>query len=101
METLNEALKIAAMDIAETRASTGSAAGLPYPNKNDSETTTDNNKKNVGGILATPSPAAAVKGDIIDSSGTRDSEEEKPQSSTAVSPTGRIFVFQDGTFEAR
>lgn len=98
VETLNEALKIAAMDIAEARASSSigdgqgqelgklGAAGGDTPT--DSDTTPSSRSGSSGGSLR-------AKG------GSAEGRDEAAQSSSTSAVPGRIFVFQDGTFEAR
>lgn len=95
METLNEALKIAAMDIAAAGVSPGMDMGDEDKKQNrsggaaDSETASSTGSS-VGGRSYEPADGA-------EKTGTQPGRQQ-------ASPTGsanRIFVFQDGTFQAR
>lgn len=89
METLNEALKIAAMDIAVAGVSPGMGTGeedITLKRSADSDTGSSTGGSESGGSRGSA--------DGMDKHGTQ-------QSSSSGGTAGRIFVFQDGTFQAR
>lgn len=102
METLNEALRIAALDIAKARVSgdTGAPAGDAPAKIPGLEP---------GGSASTDPPAEAKRKGEGDSEGSSAADEgleiaaEKSEKRSSLPPahTGRIFVFKDGTFQAR
>eukprot|EP00903_Cladosiphon_okamuranus_P005676 g5639.t1 len=90
VETLNEALKIAAMDIAAAGVSPGMGTGDG-----------DNTIKRSADVDTGSSESAGSQGsdDASGKNGTQEQEHlEQPTSGRTAS---RIFVFQDGTFQAR
>ncbi|CAM9596355.1 unnamed protein product [Hapterophycus canaliculatus] len=102
VETLNEALKIAAMDIATAGVSTGKGSEgdkdqLPYRG----EPSADSDAESSTGSSENGSGYESVDG----SDEGRIPHQRRPSSSSGGaggrSAANRIFVFQDGTFQAR
>jgi len=95
VETLNEALKIAAMDIAAAGVSPGMDMGDEDKKQNrpgapvDSETAS--------------STGSSVSGGSYESADGADKTRTPPgrQQASPGGSASRIFVFQDGTFQAR
>lgn len=81
------------MDIAEARVSGGSGLGSVV-----SETLLDKAKEERGSSAASSDVGVAT--DVAGSEDPGEGRYLSPSSSSTVS-TGQIFVFQDGTFQAR
>lgn len=94
METLNEALKIAAMDIAAAGVSPGMGTG-------DEDTTLKRSADSDTGSSTGRGSQGSV--DASGENGTQEQQQQQQQqqSSSSGGTANRIFVFQDGTFQAR
>lgn len=101
METLNEALKIAAMDIAAAAASAGKdtvGGGVEdaLHDRGQSPTGSDTGSSSMG---SNEGRSIHESMDGLDQKIPQEPQKRKGPSS--VSTANKIFVFQDGTFQAR
>ncbi|CAN0124426.1 unnamed protein product [Ectocarpus sp. 4 AP-2014] len=102
VETLNEALKIAAMDIAAAAAS----AGKDTLGGGEEDALHSHGQPPSGSDTGSSSLASSEGGSIHESVNDLDQkipqEEQQQRKGTSSVPTAnKIFVFQDGTFQAR
>ncbi|CAM9879888.1 unnamed protein product [Ectocarpus fasciculatus] len=102
VETLNEALKIAAMDIAAAAAS----AGKDTVGGGDEDALHDREKTSAGSDTGSSSMGSSEGGSVHESADGLDQkiphkEQQRKGGSSSVSVANKIFVFQDGTFQAR
>eukprot|EP00752_Nemacystus_decipiens_P013379 g11845.t1 len=95
VETLNEALKIAAMDIAAAGVSPGVGTG-------DEDTVSKRTAESDTGSSTGSSESGGSRGSVggTSKSGTQ-AQQQQQQPSSSGGGANRIFVFQDGTFQAR
>lgn len=94
METLNEALKIAAMDIAAAGVSPGMGTG--------DEGTTLKRRSDLGNGSSSGSSESEASREFVDGADeNRTPSQQQQQPSSSGGTASRIFVFQDGTFQAR
>lgn len=93
---MNEALKIAAMDIAAAGVSPGMGTGdeeIKSKRSADSDTGSSTESSESGGSLGSVDGTEMI--------GTQAQQQQQQQSSSSGGTANRIFVFQDGTFQAR
>lgn len=94
VETLNEALKIAAMDIAAAGVSPGVGAG-------DEDTRSKRSADSDTGSSTGSSESGARQGSVDGAGKDMAQAQQQQQPSSSGGNASRIFVFQDGTFQPR